>query len=776
MVKTNLPVLVLKNMFLFPSSEIRLEFEDDKAKELLSLVENYYDNHVLIVIPNDPFEVEPTIEELPKLGVIGKIKLKMDMPNGKTRVVIRGRGRAKVFAYANDEDIYEAMISKIDSYHMDPKEELAYMRTLIKNLENYVENVGYIGNAVVSQAKEVSTLNRLTDVIAMNLQSSISRKIDYINETNPVNRCQMLLDDMNQDLEVIHLEKEIDIKLNKELEETQKEFILKEKIRIIKEELGEKFSKEDEIDQTKEKINKLKCSKNIKDRLYNEVKKIETLSPMSPEVGIVKSYMDWIMSLPWGKYTKDNKDLQNIKKSLDKEHFGLEEAKERILEYIAVSNNLPDSKSPILCLVGPPGVGKTTFAKSIAIALNRKFTKISVGGINDEAEIVGHRRTYVGALPGKIIQGIKKAGSFNPVFIIDEIDKMTKDIKGDPASALLEVLDKEQNNTFQDHYIEEEVDLSKVMFILTANYINQIPPELKDRLEVIEISSYTEYEKLDICKNYIIPTELKNHALTNKEVVFKTDAIMKIINHYTKEAGVRDLNREICSILRKVVKNKYLKKKKSKVIITIENIEEYLGFEKYPVINYEKEYIGFVNGLAYTQYGGDTLPLEATSFKGDGSLILTGNLGNIMKESATIAMDYVKANHKSFNIDSKTFANNIHIHAPEGAIPKDGPSAGVTLVTCIISLLTNQKVSKKVAMTGEITLRGEVLPVGGIKEKVIGAHKNGIKTIFMPKQNERDLAFVPDNIKEDIEFIFVKDYIEIYNKIFNNNLLNLFKE
>ena len=595
------------------------------------------------------------------------------------------------------------MISKIDTYTLDPKEELAYMRTLIKNLENYVDNVGYIGNAVVSQAKEVSTLNRLTDVIAQALQSNIARKIDYINETNPVNRCKMLLEDMNQDLEVINLEKEIDIKLNKELEETQKEFILKEKIRIIKEELGDSYSKEDELEQLKNKIESLEISKSIKNRLYNEIKKLETLPSVSPEVGIVKSYIDWILCLPWGKITKDNKDLLKIQKILDKNHFGLVEIKNRILEYIAVSNNSKNIKSPILCLVGPPGVGKTTFAKSIAAALNRKCTKISVGGINDEAEIVGHRRTYVGALPGKIIQGIKKAGSFNPVFIIDEIDKMTKDIKGDPASALLEVLDKEQNNKFQDHYIEEEIDLSKVMFILTANYINQIPDELIDRLEIIEISSYTEYEKLDICKNYILPTELKNHNLTSKDIKFTDDVLMTIINRYTKEAGVRNLNRQICSILRKVIKNRLLtKEKKNKSVkISIDNLEEYLGCEKYPVINYQKEYKGFVNGLAYTQYGGDILPIEANTFKGDGSLVLTGNLGEIMKESATIAFDYVKANHRNFNIDYKTFLNNIHIHAPEGAIPKDGPSAGVTLVTCIISLLTNQKVDRKIAMTGD---------------------------------------------------------------------------
>ena len=773
MVKTNLPVLVLRNMFLFPSSEIRLEFDDDKAKELLSLAESYYDNHLLIVVPHDPLELDVDMTELPKLGVIGKIKLKMDMPNGKVRVVIRGRGRAKVFAYGVDDDIYEAMISKIETVKLDPKEELAYMRTLNRTLEEYVNSVSYIGNAILSQASSVGTLNRLTDLIAENLQTK--RKIEYVEETDPTKRCQMLIDDMKEDLEVIRLEQEIDIKLNKELEETQKEYILKEKIRLIKEELND--SVENEMDVLKDKIKRLSCPEAVKNRLENEIKKMETLPSVSPEIGIIKAYIDWIMNLPWGKYSKDQKDLKKIKKVLDESHFGLDSIKERILEYIAVSTHTNNLKSPILCLVGPPGVGKTTLAKSIAKALNRKVTKISVGGINDEAEIVGHRRTYVGALPGKIIQGLKKAGSFNPVFIIDEIDKMTKDIKGDPASALLEVLDPEQNAYFQDHYIEEEVDLSKVMFILTANYINQIPTELRDRLEIIEVSSYTEYEKIDICKNYILPTELKSHGLKKENIKFSDNVLLKIIRSYTKEAGVRELTREICSILRKIVKEQMLDKKKSKkVTITLNNLSDYLGKEKFVDITYEKEYVGFVNGMAYTSYGGDILPLEANSFKGEGKLILTGNLGDVMKESASIALDYIKANYKTFGIDEKAFTKDIHIHAPEGATPKDGPSAGVALVTCLISLLTNTKVPKDIAMTGEITLRGEVLPVGGIKEKVIGAHRNQIKTIFLPEANKRDLDDIPENVLKDIKFFFIKDYSEIYQRIFNNQLLNLFKE
>ena len=490
-------------------------------------------------------------------------------------------------------------------------------------------------------------------------------------------------------------------------------------------------------------------------------------SSLSPEVGIIRNYIDWLINLPWDNFTKDETNLMKVKKYLDSTHSGLDKAKERIIEYLAVKQKTNNLKSPILCFVGPPGVGKTTLAKSIAKSIGRETTKISVGGINDEAEIVGHRRTYLGANPGLIIQGMKKAGTTNPVFIIDEIDKMTKDIKGDPASSLLEVLDPEQNNKFIDLFIEEEFDLSNVMFITTANYIEQIPNELRDRLEIIELYSYTEYEKLDIAKKHLIPKEITEHGLTSKNVRFTDDAILTIIRGYTKEAGVRELDRVIATIIRKIVKDIVMNNTKSNCIINNGNIKKYLGNKKY-LDNNDKELLsaGVVNGLAYTPYGGDLLQVEVTYFSGTGNLVLTGSLGDVMKESATIALSYIKANAKTFKLDDKIFReNDFHIHVPEGAIPKEGPSAGVTLTTAILSSLLNKKVSSDVAMTGEVTLTGKVLPIGGLKEKSIAAFRSGIERVFIPKENEPDLEEIPKEIKNKIDFILVDDYIQIFKKV-----------
>ena len=483
---------------------------------------------------------------------------------------------------------------------------------------------------------------------------------------------------------------------------------------------------------------------------------------------MIREYLDWMVNLPWKNYTHDTDDLVKVKNILDSSHYGLEEAKDRILEYLAVKQNTNDLRSPIICLVGPPGVGKTSLALSIAKSLNRKTAKISVGGINDEAEIVGHRRTYIGANPGRIIQGIRKAGTTNPVFIIDEIDKMTKDIKGDPASSLLEVLDPEQNSKFSDHYIEEEFDLSKVMFIATANYVEQIPYELRDRLEIINISSYTEYEKLDIAKNHLIPLELEEHGLTTLQVQIDDAAIMMLIRNYTKEAGVRELRRVIASLFRKIVKRLLLNKDEVFYQVDEDMVLELLGKKKYMYMDTAfQDEIGVVNGMAYTVFGGDVLPIEATLFKGKGNLVLTGSLGEVMQESCHIALNYIKSNMDKFGIDSEILENNdIHIHVPEGAVNKDGPSAGITITTTLISLFTNTKVDKNVAMTGEITLRGRVLGIGGLKEKVIGAHRAGIKKVFIPFENEKDLDEIPNEIKKDIEFKTINNYLELFNYLF----------
>lgn len=767
MTKTSLPVLLIRNMVLFPWSEIRLEFDSDNDKKVISLAESFYENNIVIVNPKDLLEIDPDISELPKIGVLATIKMKIDMPNGKTRIILSGINRVYVHAYTKDDNLFEAMVSDTEEDELDIKEELAYSRALNKHIEVYVKEVPYMSNSVLGQIAGITSISRLTDIIALFLPTTFERKKEYIEEVSSTSRVKMILDDINRDIEVMKLEEEIEREVTKKMDESQKEYVLREKIKAIKEELGDINDKDTDIDLLKDKIRKLNCPKKVREKLEYEISRYEMCSSLSPEVGIIRNYIDWLINLPWDNFTKDEANLVKVKKYLDSTHSGLDKAKERIIEYLAVKQKTNNLKSPILCFVGPPGVGKTTLAKSIAKSIGRETTKISVGGINDEAEIVGHRRTYLGANPGLIIQGMKKAGTTNPVFIIDEIDKMTKDIKGDPASSLLEVLDPEQNNKFIDLFIEEEFDLSNVMFITTANYIEQIPNELRDRLEIIELYSYTEYEKLDIAKKHLIPKEITEHGLTSKNVRFTDDAILTIIRGYTKEAGVRELDRVIATIIRKIVKDIVMNNTKSNCIINNGNIKKYLGNKKY-LDNNDKELLsaGVVNGLAYTPYGGDLLQVEVTYFSGTGNLVLTGSLGDVMKESATIALSYIKANAKTFKLDDKIFReNDFHIHVPEGAIPKEGPSAGVTLTTAILSSLLNKKVSSNVAMTGEVTLTGKVLPIGGLKEKSIAAFRSGIERVFIPKENEPDLEEIPKEIKNKIDFILVDDYIQIFKKV-----------
>ena len=763
------PVLIMRNMMIFPSSEARIELVDKTDKDIIKIASNFYDNEILIVNLDDKLEKEPSINELSNYGILGKIKMKIEMPNGKSRIVIEGLRRVLITNYLKESDIIIGNIKNIQEDELTIKENNAYVKTLIKKTENYIENVPYISNGILSKITGITDIEILTDIIAIFLPLDYERKLEYIRETSVKKRVSMIIEDINNDLEILELEQDIESKVSSSLEKSQKEFILKEKIKIIKEELGEGFNPDQEIDELKEKAKKLKAPKKIKERLEKEISKYEAGNQLSPEMTMISSYIDWLLNLPWEKTTEDEKDLKNVAKKLDETHYGLSLVKERIIEYLAVKQKKKSLRSPILCLVGPPGVGKTTMAKSIAKALNRKQTKISLGGVRDEAEIVGHRRTYVGSLPGLIIQGIKKAGSKNPVFIIDEIDKMTKDIKGDPASALLEVLDKEQNSSFVDHYIEEEFDLSEVMFIATANYIEQIPNELKDRLEIVDISSYTEYEKLDIAKNYLIPNLLKEHGLTDKEVSLKDESILQIIRNYTKESGVRELDRLIASIFRKIVKEIIFDKKKNTIYkITSKEIEKYLGIAKYSYNeNENNKRVGVVNGLAYTVFGGDILPIEANMYKSKDNLILTGSLGDVLKESARIALSYIKSNAKEFKINlDKLDEMVIHINVPEAATPKDGPSAGTALTTTLISLIKNKEVDSDICMTGEITLRGHVLPIGGLKEKLIGAYRSRMKKVFIPKDNIKDLEEVPNEIKKNLEIIPVSLYSEIYKNIF----------
>ena len=734
---------------------------------MIDIVDKLEDNLMLIVNPIEEGNVD--ITSFPKYGVLGRLKLKMNVPNGKTRIVIEGIERVELCSLVEDNNFYKANYKEVEI--IEKEQDKDYFNILVKSLEKYIIKVPYMSNAIMNQLNEMDNLSDLCDLIVSFLPITYENKKKYVTTIDPVLRARYLIEDMSRDLKFVELEQQIEAEVEKELNDSQKEYFLREKIKLMQKELGETNNKDNEIEILNKKISKLKCNSKVKDKIKRELNRYESLNSNSPELGMIREYLDWMINLPWNNYTKDTNDLVKVKSILDSSHYSLEEVKDRILEYLAVKQNTNNLRSPILCLVGPPGVGKTSLAISIAKSLNRNIAKISVGGINDEAEIVGHRRTYIGANPGRIIQGIRKAGTTNPVFIIDEIDKMTKDIKGDPASSLLEVLDPEQNNKFSDHYIEEDFDLSKVMFIATANYVEQIPYELKDRLEIINISSYTEYEKLDIAKNHLIPKELEEHGLTTLQVQIEDDAILTLIRNYTKEAGVRELERVLATLFRKIVKKLLLDK--DVVFYNIDNnmIEELLGKKKYVYMeNNMADEVGVVNGMAYTVFGGDILPIEATLFKGKGDLVLTGSLGEVMQESCHIALDYIKSNMDKFNIDSKIFSDNdIHIHVPEGAVNKDGPSAGVTITTTLISLFTNKKVEKNVAMTGEITLRGNVLGIGGLKEKVIGAHRAGIKTVFIPSENEKDLDEIPEEIKKDMRFISVDSYKEIYNSLFGSD-------
>ena len=757
-------VLVINDMVIFPNNEVRIEYDNNNDEQMVDIVNLIDDNLMIIVNPIENGNINVT--NFPKYGVLGRLKLKMNVPNGKTRIVIEGIERVELSSFEEAGRYFRASYSEVNIE--EDENSSNYFNIIMKSLDKYIAKVPYMGNAIMGQVNNVTTLNDLCDLVVSYLPISFDDKKKYITTINPVDRAKYLIGDMSRDLKFVELEQKIEAEVEKELNDTQKEYFLREKIRLMQKELGEGNGKDSEIERLNKKISKLKCNSKVKEKIKSELDRYESLNSNSPELGMIRDYLEWMINLPWNHYTKDTDDLLKVKRILDSSHYALEEVKDRILEYLAVKQNTNNLKSPILCLVGPPGVGKTSLALSIAKSLNRKSCKISVGGINDEAEIVGHRRTYIGAIPGRIIQGIRRAGTTNPVFIIDEIDKMTKDIKGDPASSLLEVLDPEQNNKFSDHYIEEDFDLSHVMFIATANYVEQIPYELRDRLEIINISSYTEYEKLDIAKNHLIPKELEQHGLTSLQVQFSDEAILMLIRNYTKEAGVRELERMIATLLRKIVKNILLTKNAKFYLVDEAMVEELLGKKKFVYMdNSLEDEVGVVNGMAYTIFGGDILPIEATLFKGKGELVLTGSLGEVMQESCRIALNYIKSNMDYFKIDSKLFSeNDIHIHVPEGAVNKDGPSAGVTVTTTLISLFTNKKVNRRIAMTGEITLRGRVLGIGGLKEKVIGAHRAGVRKIFIPLENEKDLDEIPEEVKKDITFIPVQNYSEIYEELF----------
>ena len=763
MVETNLPILYLREMVLLPYNEIRLEFTNDEDKKVLSLAEKQHDSHLLLVNLLDPLEEEPDINELPEIGILSKIKSKIDLPNGITRVVLIGIDRVSISSYAKIENTLSAFVVPTKEYDYNEIEASALKRILYRKLDEYIDVSPYMSNTVLGRINDVKNISKLSDIIVAELPLEYTDMLKYISITNPMFRIRNIIEDLSKEIETVRLENQIEDNLKISMEEEQKEYMLKEKIRLIKEELGEVDLKEEDINKIRAKMNTMSLPDNIIKRLNEEIERYSLTSPSSPEVTTIRTYIDWLLSLPWNKESKDNTDIKKIVEVLDATHFGLDSVKKRIVEYIAVKKKTNTSNSPILCLVGPPGVGKTSLASSIAKALNKDFVKVSLGGINDEAEILGHRRTYIGASPGKIIQQMKKSKSNNPLFLIDEVDKLTKDYKGDPASALLEILDKEQNSKFCDNYIEEEFDLSKVLFILTANNISAIPAPLLDRLEIIELSSYTIYEKINIAKYHLIPNLLEDYKVKN--IKFTDNAIEKIITSYTKEAGARDLYRQIDAVIRKVI---IAKEKSTKVIVDTGDIEAYLGPYKYNnSMNDENNKTGIVNGLAYTPYGGTILKVTCTLYPGKGNITLTGALGDVIKESIYIALSYIKANSVMFKIDYKIFEEvDFHFHLEEGGIPKDGPSAGITIVTSILSLLKNKIISNKVSMTGEITLRGKVLPVGGLKEKLISAVTNGIDTVYLPLESSKELSSLPSEVKDRLNIILVEDYEDIYKSLF----------
>ncbi|MBE6138397.1 MAG: endopeptidase La [Firmicutes bacterium] len=768
LIKTNLPVILLRGIILLPNNELRLEFDNDLSKNIIDVAELFHDNMLLVVNSLNPLEEVPSENDIPEIGVVSKITHKIELPNGKTRVIIKGVNRAEINELLNlnrASEVLESIVTNIDKEQIDDIKEKILIRKLYRELEAYIKKVPYLSNSVLSLVVNMPELDKFTDIVASNLPVDSNRLISYLNEVKSSKRAEMILEDIYKDEEMFDVEKDIDLKVKKNIDDNQKEYLLREKIKYIKEELGDTTLKENEIEELRDKIKGLNASEKIKSRLENELKRYESLNSVSPEISIIRNYLDTMLSLPWNTYTEDNKDLNDILMTLNNSHYGLEEVKNRVIEYLAVKNISKDVKSPIICLVGPPGVGKTTFASAIAQSINRNFVKVSVGGVNDEAEIVGHRRTYLGAMPGRIIQNMKKAKSNNPVFLIDEIDKMTKDIKGDPASALLEILDPEQNKYFSDNFIEEEYDLSQVMFIVTANSLETIPGPLRDRLEIIELSGYTELEKLDIAKRHLIPKIIENHGLSDDMIKFSNDSIFEIIRYYTKEAGVRELERKITQVVRKIITDNVMKNKHGKKT-NVTSVERYLGNKLFHFGVVGNDEVGVVNGLAYTYAGGDTIKIEVNYYPGTGNLILTGSLGEVMRESAQIALSYIRSNNKFLGINEEQLSkNDIHIHVPEGAVPKDGPSAGIALTTALISAFTNQKVDRTIAMTGEITLRGNILAIGGLKEKCIGALRAGIKTIFIPMDNQKDLKDIPNEVKEHIQFICVDNYKELFHKL-----------
>ena len=748
----NVPVVATRGMIIFPGQDIMIEVGRPKSMNAVNLANDGHDAMVFIVAQKNIRVEDPRRDDLYDTGTFAKIKI-IRRKDGFLRVTFTGVRRARLLSLEDDGNVLTGDIEMIEDIISNPDEEVVLVKRIISQFQKVSALTASFPADVVHQLSQGVSAVTLTDQFAQYFVTDQNTKQKLLETADINERMYINIFELEKQERMNQLESVINEKVKQKIDEGQKEYYLREKLRTIKEELGDVSSMDDDAAKIREKLENNPYPEHVKKKALEELRRFEMLPPGSGEASVQRTYIDWLINVPWWQETEDNSDLSAVRAILDEDHYGLEKVKDRIMEYLAVKQMTGTLNAPILCLVGPPGVGKTSLARSIARSIDRKFVKMSLGGVRDEAEIRGHRRTYLGALPGRIIQGMKKSGVINPVFLIDEIDKMGADYKGDPSDAMLEVLDPEQNTFFSDHYLEESYDLSKVMFIATANYLENIPAPLRDRLEIIELPSYTEIDKVTIAKEHLIPKQIKTNGLKATQFHLKDAELLYMIRHYTREAGVRQLERLISALCRKTVLA-VLKDGRKSVTITKKLINEWLGKEKFEYgAREKKDQIGCVTGLAYTEFGGDVLQIEVNTFAGKGRLVITGQLGDVMKESAEIALDYVRSHGDEFKIATEWFeSHDIHIHVPEGAVPKDGPSAGVTMTTAIVSALTGNPVRSDIAMTGEVTLRGNVLPIGGLREKSLAANRVGINTILIPKQNERDLDDVPKAVRDAITF------------------------
>jgi len=759
-----IPLLPLRGILVFPYMIIHLDVGREKS---ISALEEamVHDRLIMLAAQKDAQNDMPAPEDIFTVGTVAEIKQLLKLPGGTIRVLVEGLHRAEIVKYTDLDTYYQVEINEFDEPEERTTEIEALTRTAIQQFEQWVKFSKKIPPETLVSVVVVEEPGRLTDLIASHLSLKIEDKQALLDGIDVKERLEKLCEILGREMEILELEKKINVRVRKQMEKTQKEYYLREQLKAIQKELGEKDDRTAEIDEYREKLKGQEFPKEVLERINKEIDRLVKMPPMVAESAVIRTYLDCLLALPWSTESVDMLDIDKAEEILDEDHYGLEKVKERILEYLSIRKLTETMKGPILCLVGPPGVGKTSLARSIARAMDRKFVRVSLGGVRDEAEIRGHRRTYVGAMPGRIIQGMRSAGSKNPIFLLDEIDKMSADFRGDPSSALLEVLDPEQNNTFSDHYVEVPFDLSRVLWVITANVMHNIPRPLLDRIEIIQIPGYTEEEKVQIAKRYLITKQISDHGLSDKQIVFSEGILKKIISVYTRESGVRSLERNIATLCRKVARQ-IAQQKRTSVKITAQNLHTFLGAPKYRHTQAEtKSQVGVSTGLAWTEVGGEVLPIEVSVMKGKGKLILTGQLGEVMRESAQAGFSYIRARAEELGIDGEfQEKTDIHIHLPEGAIPKDGPSAGLAMATAVVSALTGRPVRSDVAMTGEITLRGRALPVGGVKEKVLAAHRVGIKTIIMPKENQRDIDDIPANVRKNLEFILVEHMDEVLEK------------